>query len=517
MLMLSGVFAVLLVCLFLSLFVRKYIKTAEDYWIMGRKAKWWMFTGTLTASYVSLSTFVGGLGAAWDWGPMPFMLFYTSSFTFGWLIATILIGMRMRKMGVASISEYFKVRFGDNSKTLLGGLSVGLAGILYFYLLVQIQGGGFIISTILDIPLSVSVFIMVVFVASTLALAGMWSVVATDTFSTVLFAVIAVLILPATFVVVGGPAEGIKAISDNNAWSATGSSGLDMGYYVGYALAWLAIIGGSPHLINRSLIVDKPKSAIKGSFVAYVITVTLTIIVFISAAMLTAVIEPGSMHPDSISAYASQNVWPTYLGVLIIGAAMAAAFTTANTQALSISQGIVDIFRLSIKPDMSDQQMRKYTAIFSVVVLIIVGLFAMRQTWLLIIAGSLAGVIASIGFFPTLILSLYWERLTLKAVNIMIWLSVPVGGFMIFANENWGWFSPFPTLYSFPVGFGALIFLSLLTKQRQEEKEGFLLLKAKGFSRDSVTIERQDYVIILGGLALVTAVFFYLINLLGII
>ncbi|MCL7749602.1 sodium:solute symporter family protein [Halalkalibacter alkaliphilus] len=512
-----GIVLVLAIFVVISVLVKNRVKTAEDYWIMGRKAKWWMFTGTLTASYVSLSTFIGGVGTAWNWGPMPFLLFYTSSFTFGWIIAITLIGLRMRKLGVASISEYYKVRFGSNSKILFGGIGLALAGILYFYLLVQVQGGGLILSTIFDISLPTAVIIMVVVVALTLGLAGMWSVVMTDTFAMAIFIFIAIFILPATANSIGGFSEGIRAISESGGWSATGGSGLDMMYYVGFALAWMAIIGGSPHLINRSLIVDSPKSILKGSYVSYILTVVLSIVVFLSASMLKAVIAPDSMHPDNVSAFASVNVWPWYIGVLIIGGAMAAAFTTANTQALSISQGIVDLIRYSIKPNMTDQSKKNYTVVISVIVLIVVGILAFRQMWLLIIAGSLAGIIASLGFFPTLVLSLYWERLTLKAVNIMMWLSVPLGAFMIVTNHFWGWFSPFPTVYSFPIGFGGLILLSLLTKQRPEEKEGYQLLKAKGFKSEPIKAERSDYILLIGGLVIVAFVFFLLLYLLGIL
>ncbi|AST91018.1 MULTISPECIES: sodium:solute symporter family protein [Sutcliffiella] len=511
-----GIVIVLIAFVLISIVVKKYVKTAEDYWIMGRKAKWWMFTGTLTASYVSLSTFIGGVGSAWNWGPMPFLLFYTSSFTFGWIIAVTLIGLRMRKLGVTSISEYYKVRFGSNGKWMYAGLGLTLAGILYFYLLVQIQGGGLILQTIFDIPLPLAVTIMVIIVAFTLGLSGMWSVVITDTFAMVLFILIAIIILPATISAVGGVDAGIAAISSFDGWSATGSSGLGMASFVGYALAWLAIVGGSPHIINRSLIVDKPKSVLKGSFISYTITVVLSILIFISAGMLMAVIEPGSMHPDSISAYASVHVWPWIVGVLIIGAAMSAAFTTANTQALSISQGIVDLFRYALKPDMSDDAKKKYTIGISVIVLILVGVMAFKQNYLLIIAGSLAGIIASLGLFPTLILSLYWERLTIKAVNIMIWLSVPVGAFMIITNNLWGWFAPFPTVYSFPIGFGGLIILSLLTKQTNSEKEGYKLLKDKGFATEEAAPEKQDYVILIGGFIVVTVVYFILLSMIGI-
>ena len=512
-----AIIVILLIFVALSIYVRRFVRTSEDYWVMNRQATWWMFAGTLSASFVSLATFVAGVGVAYSWGPMTYMLFYTSSFTFGWIIAIVLVGLRMRKLGCSSISDFYKQRFGSNSRTLMGGLSIALAGVLYFYLLIQIQGGGIVISTLFDVPLIVGVLVMIAVVTLTLSFSGMWSVVSTDTFSMVIFAVIAVTILPATISAVGGLNEGMSAISAQESWSATGSSGLNMGYFAGLALAWLAIIGGSPHLINRALIVDEPKSLFKGSFVAYVLVTILSIVVYISASMLTAVIEPGSVEPDGISAFAAANVWPWALGFLVIGGAMAAAFTTANTQALTIAQGVVDLFRFSIKPDLTDTALRRLTAIFSFVALIAVGLLAVQNIWLLAIASSLAGIIASLGFFPTLLLALYWPRLTLKAVNIMLWTSVPVGVFMIVTNYFWDWFAPFPTIYSFPIGFGGLILISYLTKPSESEQTAFKRVRSEVFSSSPVRGETSDYVIIALGLAISAAVFVALLFVLGIL
>src|SRR5699024_12242951 len=104
---------------------------------------------------------IGCVGASWEWGPMPYLLFFTCSLTFGWIIAVILIGLRMRKMGSTSISDFYRKRFGDNSPSLFTGISFALAAILFFYLLVQLQGGGIVIATIFDAPTYVGIAIMV--------------------------------------------------------------------------------------------------------------------------------------------------------------------------------------------------------------------------------------------------------------------------------------------------------------------------------------------------------------------
>jgi len=501
----------------LSLYLKRYAKSLEDYWVMGRTAKWWMFAGTICAAYVSMWTFMAGVGIAWGWGPMAPMLFYTSSLTFGWIIATILIGLRLRKLECNTISEFFEKRFGGGDGKLLTGLSIAIAGSVFFYLLLQIQGGGILLSTACSIPLPIAVAIMAAIVIITLDLAGMWSVVITDTFSCIIFIIIAILVLPATIHAVGGLDAGIQAMNQNGLWSATGKSKLDMGYFVGYALSWLAIVGGSPHLINRTLIIDEPKSVFKGTFVAYILTIILTVVLFLSGSLLIAVIKPGSMPLDNISPFAATNIWPLPLGMAIIIGAMGAAFTTANAQALTISQSVVDFYRFVIKKDAtSDKQLKNITRIVSLVTLIVVGLVAMQRVWILAIASSLAGIICSLGVFPVILLSLYWGRITKKAVTVMLWASVPIGVFMIVTNYFYKWFAPFPTLYSFPIGFGGLILLSYLTKTTPEEVEGFKLTKEKAFGVIQVQATSGDYALIGSGFVVICIVYFIILKLIGI-
>src|SRR5699024_9472163 len=329
------------------------------------------------------------------------------------------------------------------------------------------------------------------------------------------FIIVGIVILPGTIMAIYSFVTGNYAISSIGGLSAQGSSGLSMSYFIGYALAWLSIIGGSPHLINRSLIVDTPKSVLKGSYVAYIVTISVTVLVFLGSGMLVSVIEPGSMTQDDISAFASVNIWPKFVGVLLIGGAMAAAFTTANTQTLTVSQGVVDIFRFTSKNKMSDKKLKRLTMLVSVLVLIIVGAFAAQRVWLIVIASSLAGVIASLGFFPTLILALYWNRLTVISVKIMMWASIPIGIFMILTNELLGWFAPFPTIYSYPIGFGGLIIISLLTKQTESEKKGYTFMKEKAFKKSTEKITGSDYGVIGAGLVLVIALFIFVNVMIG--
>ncbi|MDX9821325.1 MAG: hypothetical protein RBT20_05290, partial [Syntrophales bacterium] len=254
-----------------------------------------------------------------------------------------------------------------------------------------------------------------------------------------------------------------------------------------------------------SLVVDTPKSVLKGTFVGYILTIILTVVRFHSGSLLVAKIAPKAMPVDSIAPFAALNIWPLWLGILIIVGAVGAAYTTANTQAMTIAQSIVDFYRFSVNKTATDKKLLNITRLACVVVLIVTGLVAMKKFWILAIASSLAGIIFSLGFFPVLVLSLYWKKVTRTATNIMLWASVPIGAFMILTNYFYKWFAPFPTIYSFPIGFGGLILLSYLTKPSQEEQDAYDKMQniAFGSGGEKIVAAKSDYVTLGLGFAVI--------------
>lgn len=496
-----GLIGFLCFFILISYLVKNRVSNVKDFWIVGRKGKWYYFTCTLAAGYVSMWTFLAGVGTAWSWGAIPTMLFYTSSLTFGWIIVTMLMGLRLRKMGYITLTEFYRDRFGgEKSSSLITGIGVALAGTLFFYLLIQIKGTAIVISTVFGVRLELGIAIIVLVQLVSLWMSGMWSVVVTDMFTNVIFVIVAICVLPVTIISIGGLDTALTAVSDAGLWSATGNSGLDMSYFVGYALAWLAIIGGSPHLINLTLILEERKSVFKGTIVAFTLVVILSLGLFLSGSMLNAVIPPGTDIPlDSITPTAAATVWPVWLGVLMVGGAVASAYTTASSQIMTISLGVVDCFRFLRKEQPKDKTLIKMTRIVALCVLIVVGTVSRTDLWILAIASSLAGIISSLGIFPTLLLSIYWKGVTRKAATIMLWASVPVGLFMILTNAFYGWFAPFPTIYSFPLGFGGLFILSKITAADENEKLAAVRFKEGAFVPEKIEFNKADRRI-LGGI-----------------
>ncbi len=131
------------------------------------------------------------------------------------------------------------------------------------------------------------------------------------------------------------------------------------------------------------------------------------------------------------------------------------------------------------------------------------------------IASSLAGIVPPWGIFPTMLMSLYWKGVTKKAVTIMLWLSVPIGLFLIITNTALGWFAPFPTIYSYPIGFGGLFLLSLLTKQNDAEAKAATRIKDIAFIPEKIALQGVDKIILTVALTVAVGMWFVITNVVG--
>jgi Na+/proline symporter len=490
-----GLIIYIILFIIIGVSVRRYAKELEDYWVMHRNANYFLFAGTLSATYVSMWTFGAGIGLTWAWGFDPVMLFYTSSITFGWIIACILIGMRLRKMNLLSIDEFFIKRFG-HSVLLAAMSSLVIIASMYFYLLIQFQGMGIFFSITYNIPYEVTLWLSILLVFLAVYFAGMWSVVVTDTFTFVIFWVVLLTFLPTVMSIAGH--AGIEAANTAGLWSAVGASKKDMLYFTSLALAWLAIIGGAPHIINRTLIVKSTKELLKGLTLAYILTITLTLSLFLGSAMLRVFIPSlkavGLRSLDDIAPFLYKNVFPEWLGAIMMIGAIGAALTTADTMGITAAQGVVNIIKTRFK--LEEKMIIRLTYITCLIVFLLTGVVAYQRPWILAIASSLAGMYSGMGLLPVFLLSLYWRRVTKKAVILTFIISLILSSFMIVTNYFFGWFAPFPTLYALPLGFIMLIAFTFLTKQTPEEKESVDEM-FKSISRmEKFSLEKSDITLI---------------------
>lgn len=132
------------------------------------------------------------------------------------------------------------------------------------------------------------------------------------------------------------------------------------------------------------------------------------------------------------------------------------------------------------------------------IIAIATAVIAAIKPWLLVIAGTITGMILAFGYFPAIVLGLFWDRLTARAVEITLWISVPLGIFAVYTWTKLKWFQPHPTIWGALIGFGLMIILSFLTKKTPAEEEAWAKIKPVMWPKQpTVLIETKDYIFLI--------------------
>ncbi len=475
----AGVFGVIVFLLVGSWILRRYVQSLADYYVIGRRANWVIYACTLCATWVSMWTLMGGPGLVWKgWGPFQIQSWYIGS-AIGIIFCTFILAPALRRGRYLTLPDFFAERFASRRvrSAAVAALIVGV----YFYIVLQVVGGGIMFEQMLGLTYLQGMLVFLGVVLVCLLFSGMWSIVLTDVFGFIVF-MVAGLVFPIAIVkMVGGLEAAIKgagAIHGAQYWTMLGKSGLTPLQHLGNVLSWVIILGASPHLIVRSYIVKDTKDIYKGGIATLIAGSALTFFLFLGFVALTNLVDPKSMHPDYVAVHASLKILPPVLGILYIAGAFTAGTTTANAQYLTCAQGLArDLYQKLLRPKATDIEVIRVTYVALILIGVATAIVAAMRPWLLVIAGTITGMILSFGYFPTLTLGLFWGRLTARAVEWTLWISVPLSVFAVYTWTKFKWFQPHPTIWGLILGFGLAVLLSFLTKQSEEEKAAWERLR----------------------------------------
>ncbi|HOV79273.1 MAG TPA: hypothetical protein PK728_04140, partial [Bacillota bacterium] len=338
------------------------------------------------------------------------------------------------------------------------------------------------------IPRERAVLIFGVFLIVGLLFSGMWAVVVTDAIGCITILFISVYVLIFMINSAGGWSDflmGTLKHSGPNFWRPFGESGLPLSHHIANNLCWLVITAASPHLLNRALIVKDIKELYKGGiaslFAVYVIASSV-LLAFSGAANFVNV---NAIPVDYVAVNVALGVFPALVGGLYLGGALVAGIDTANTQILTCAQGFAkDIYKSMINTRSSEKAVLRLTSYSMLAVLAVCGLITLFRPWFIVMAGTVTGVILSFGYLPALVAGLYWERVTAKAAEYTMWMSVPASVLVVLGWTRYGWFKPHPVIWGAVFGFVCVVVLTLTTKKTAGEINAWHELKTVLFRRD---------------------------------
>jgi SSS family transporter len=376
----------------------------KGYFLAGRNLPLFPSVASFCATWFSAASLLGLPGLIYEGGVS---VIWTTAVA--WLLGIIglfFLASKLYTYNVVTVPEFFLIRYDSKLLQIWVGIILSVSYLLY--VVIQIRGFGIVVSQMLEIPYTVSVFLIYLFVLYT-TFGGLHSVARTDIFHFCL--ILFGTILGAVFIVgeIGGLGELVSGLS---ALDQSGSTSYLELFPEGGLSFWALLsaffslglgVAANPQYAVRILSARSKQIALKmvGASTAFLVLIYFSIFV----------IGIGSRVLDPNVPFASTDeIYPfiiTYLletplkGVLLISV-VAAAISTANSQLLIMATSFVYDITLPIRnKNAADLKVISWTRwmIFIFATFSLVIAFTPPQG-IVPFSGHIWGIIAVSLFFP---------------------------------------------------------------------------------------------------------------------
>ena len=379
-------------------------KTLRDYYTASGSLGLFLSVSTFGATWFSAASMLGLPGLIYEYGYSAIL--YSVVCWFLGSLFIIMLAKRLRSYNVVTIPHFFYKRYGSAKLQMFTGLILVITYILY--IVIQIRGFGIVISFLLDIPYTVAIFLVYLFLLYT-TYGGLFSVARTDALNFCL--IIAGSLLAAFFVLheTGGWLsihESIreKAGSGENHWFDPFYYGKYSALYFISSLFSLGIgLAANPQYAIRLVSAKSTKTAIRMVGIATLLLGVVymsTIVVGLGSIVLIPDLK--GMSPDEVYPLVIDNILTSPWKGLILVSIVAACISTANSQLLLLASSLVYDVYGRFKPSHQSENKRLAHNKWSITVLATVSLILSLNApeGLLLFSGQVWGIIAVTFFFP---------------------------------------------------------------------------------------------------------------------
>ena len=486
-------------------------KSASDFYTAGGGITGFQNGLAIAGDYMSAASFLGISGMIYLNGFDG--IIYAIGFLVGWPIILFLMAEKLRNLGKFNFTDIAAYRLDERRIRILA--ACGSLTVVTFYLIAQMVGAGKLIEVLFHIPYHWAVVIVGALMIIYVTFGGMLATTWVQIIKAVLLlggvTIMALLVLATTginfsFANLAETAVNLHAKKD--AILAPGSFVSDPIASISLGLALMLGTAGLPHILMRFFTVGNAKEARKS-----VVYATGFIGYFY---LLIAVVGLGGivylMDPNINSAYldaagkliGGNNMAAVHLaqatgGSIFLGFISAVAFATILAVvaglALAASNSIAhDLYAIVIRKgqatDAEEMKVSKRTVIVIGIVAVLLG-FAFENQNIAFMVG-LAFAVAASAYFPILILSIYWSKLTTRGAFMGGFIGLLTAVILVVLSKT-VWVDIFgfkdaifpwthPALFSVSAAFIGIWFFSITdsSARAEEDKSGFEAQKIRG-------------------------------------
>ena len=336
----AGILVSLAVYLVVGTYAGRKVKHLEDYFVAGRRAPTFLIVGTLVASLLSTTAFLGEAGMAYS-GYGALVLTLVAINVFGYIVGALFFGRHLRRSKALTVAEYFGRRFASRRIQAAAGLMVVVG--LGAYLMAVTQGTALIVTNVSNVPYRTALLVVWASYTAFTFYSGSRGVVINDTIMFILFMFGAFVALGFVVTAAGGwfsAVEALATLPDKPgiiSWHGVNGPGANwrtpadaLTWSVILGVAWSVVVAVSPWQASRYLMAKNEHVVIRAGCGA-----GLSLLLLYPALMFCgAAINLGSPHiepAEGAMIWAAQHLMPTLAGVVVMAGIAAAGLSSATT------------------------------------------------------------------------------------------------------------------------------------------------------------------------------------------
>ncbi|MCY6485019.1 sodium/proline symporter PutP [Clostridium aestuarii] len=426
-------------------------KNLSDYVLGGRQLNGWVTSMSAQASDMSGWLLMGLPGAAYlsGMGAIWIAIGLAIGTYLNWKVVAKRLRIYTKLSGDAlTLPDYFENRFKDKSKILRIISAVFILIFFLFYTSSGFVAGGKLFSTVFGISYIKALTIGAIVIVVYTFLGGFMAVCWTDFFQGIMM-FIAVVAVPVIVINnLGGVNTTIDAIKNVNPNLLNAINNLDGSTIsvVGIisSLAWGLGYFGQPHILARFMAIKSSQEVKKARVIAMTwVVISLSAAVIIGMLGIIYLKTPlVGNDSEKVFMIMVNQMFNPIIGGFLLAAVLAAVMSTADSQLLVTASSITeDFYKVLFRKNASDKELVWVSRIAVAIVAVIAYTLALNEnsSVLGIVAYAWAGFGATFG--PTIILSLFWGRMTKKGafagmvsggLTVIIWKQLTGGIFELY-------------------------------------------------------------------------------------
>ncbi|CGB06119.1 sodium/pantothenate symporter [Salmonella enterica subsp. enterica serovar Typhi] len=355
----------------------------NEYFLGSRSMGGIVLAMTLTATYISASSFIGGPGA-----------------------------ILARRYNAVTLNDMLFARYQSRLLVWLASLSLLVAFI--GAMTVQFIGGARLLETAAGIPYETGLLIFGVSIALYTAFGGFRASVLNDTLQGLVMLVGTIVLLVGVVHAAGGLHQAVDTLHALDPKLVTPQGADDILSPAFMTSFWVLVcfgVIGLPHTAVRCISYKDSKAVHRGIIIGTIVVAILMFGMHLAGALGRAVL-PDLTVPDLVIPTLMVKVLPPFAAGIFLAAPMAAIMSTINAQLLQSSATIIKDLYLNLRPDQMQNEIRLKR--MSAAITLLLGALLLLAAWkppeMIIWLNLLAfGGLEAVFLWP-LVLGLYWER-----------------------------------------------------------------------------------------------------------